>query len=56
MGELIDMNEWLERDAMRPSRKRALKRMSEISVEIVLLESEYARLEQLQHELPDDTA
>ena len=47
MGEIINMQEWVERRETQPTKREIYKRLGEISMDILLLESERSRLESL---------
>lgn len=47
MGELVNMEEWVERRETAPNKREIYKRLGEIAMDIILLESEKARLESL---------
>ena len=45
MGELIHMEEWVERKPLEPTTAEIYKRIEEIDMDIMLLMAERARLE-----------
>lgn len=56
MGELISMQEYLERKVTRIDTHQVRLRMASIAVEIALLQSEHDRLESVLVNSPDDIA
>lgn len=52
MGVLIDMEEWVERRENQPTKREIYKRLGEITMEIILLRSEEARLHHLLGDSP----